>query len=271
MVNQAGPNSEPTPAAIVPQVVKTPYQVASGNSAHKVSTVPFNGDRQRNKNNGMTPTPLVDFAKTKSVVGIAADPEPRKDSGLHRQSADSSELSRHDNLSDGDKGANAVNQASGLKGEELTNSVDPSEPESEREAQLVGRIDKLWSSHNKKSSSVKQSREELNRLRTSLSIELHAYKKLLVGTGRDGRWAPFLKERGIPLSTGDRYVKRQEDALARIPGKVLTEELPPTAAEVTQKVRKLAPGLIRFLTNPESVSRFMLELGAALQPSTPSA
>jgi hypothetical protein len=36
-------------------------------------------------------------------------------------------------------------------------------------------------------------------------------------------------------------------------------------------VKKLEPKLSRFLTIPESVSWFMLELTAALQPSTLSA
>ncbi len=126
-------------------------------------------------------------------------------------------------------------------------------------------IGKLWWSHNKKNSSVKQSREELNRVRESLAKLLHTYKTLLVGTGRDGRWAPLLKDRGTPVSTANRYVKRHEDSSRPVEKKLLAEQLPPSAAEITKKVKMLPPGLIRFLTTSESTSRFMEVLGAALQ------
>ena len=62
-------------------------------------------------------------------------------------------------------------------------------------------------------------------------------------------------ERGIPLSTADNYIARHETALALAEGKLPTKDLPPTAAEITQKVKKLAPGLIGFLSTPEFVTQ----------------
>src|SRR5260370_15080410 len=144
---------------------------------------------------GMTPTPAIELANAKPVVvDSATSPDSRGAQG-------------------------SLDQTSNPRSEEEAINSASAKPTSEVEVQLVGRIDKLWSTHNKKRSSVKQSREELKRVRVSLSIDLHTYKKLLVGTGRDGGWTPFLVNLGIPLSTADRYVKRQEDALARSQGK----------------------------------------------------
>jgi hypothetical protein len=265
MVDESGLINQPTPEAIVPQVVLTPLQPAADGTPQQVPTVQSNGNRSRNNDKGMAPVAPTEHADTKPiVVGSAADSGSAKVLSLPTPAPSSSEsVPEESNSNYGrlDRTSNPTEGVPSSSGFELTR---------EAEAQLVERIGKLWSSHNKKSSSVKQSREELMRVRDSLAEQLHTYKALLVGTGRDGRWAPFLKDRGIPVKTADRYVKHHVASLLPVDKKLDIGQLPPTAVEVSERVKKLAPGLIRFLTTPESISQFMQELGAALRSSTPS-
>jgi hypothetical protein len=268
MLNQNGLNTESNPVAIAPQVVKTTPQPASGDTSHKVSIVQFDGNRHNNKNNGTTPALAVDLAKTKPVTMTSADSGPRKASAPQPRPVDSS-LPYN---SEGNKSADGVVQTSNLKSEGLSSSNNSSDPDRETEVQLIERIQALWSQHRERSTAAKLSREELTGLRDALSVELHAYKGRLVGTGRDGQWAPFLRERGIPLSTADRYVKRHEDASGFDEQKLVTEELgEPAPEEVTRMVKKLVSKLTRRLNTPDSIAQFMRELGAALQYSTRSA
>jgi hypothetical protein len=264
-------NNEPNPAAVAPQVATTPHQVAFGNATDKASTIKFDGDRP-NKINGRTSTKPADLTKTHPVALISPeDSGPQMASTPPPAPANSSESQLPDISCDAMRNERAVGQSSDPSGGSSMTPASQSDPDPEVEVQLVEEIGKLWSAHNRKSFSVRQSREELNRVRNSLAKQLHAYKALLVGTGRNGRWATFLKERGIPVKRADRYVKHHAASSFPLEKKLDTVQLPPTAAEVTQKVKKLAPGLIRFLPSPESVSQFMQKLGAALQPSTPSA
>jgi hypothetical protein len=244
MFNESGLINQPTPEAIVPQVVLTPPP-AAGDTPNKVPTAQFNGNRSRNKEKGMAPAAPTEHAGAKPIViGSLANSGSAKVVTLPTPTSSSSE------------------SASG-KG----SSDDGSEFTSEVEAQLAERIGKLWYSHRKKSSAVKQSSEELKHLRYSLAEQLHAFKALLVGTGRDGGWAPFLRDRGIPVTTADRYVKRHEASLVPVGKKLVADQLPPTAAEVTLKVKKLAPGLIRYLRGLARGTQFIQELEALFQVS----
>jgi hypothetical protein len=94
----------------------------------------------------------------------------------------------------------------------------------EEEKTLAEQIQEHWNEHQKKKVSVAKSRAQLKLLRSCLASELFRYKKHLVRVGRNGGWAPFLRERDIPLSTADRYVKQCELSLMRSSGKLLSEE-----------------------------------------------
>jgi len=264
MLYQARLNSEPTTAPAASQVAKMSHQVAFGNALDKASTTPSSGDHPRGKHNGTAATSSADLAKSKPAVVASTDSGPKKVSTPRPKSANLSDSLHPDNGSDINKDEDLARNP---KGEGFRSSIKPSDSDRETEVQSAARIMTLWSQHKQQSATAKLSRNELKQLRDALSTELHAYKTRLVGTGRDGRWAEFLREREIPLATADRYVKRREDALARAQGKVLTEELPPTAAEVTQKVQKLAPGLIRFLGSLERSAQFVRELETAFQTS----
>jgi hypothetical protein len=90
---------------------------------------------------------------------------------------------------------------------------------------LAEEIRKCWGHHQNRKRAVEMGRAELRDLRSRLSSQLYRYKKHLVRTGRNGGWALFLRERGIPLSTADRYVKEHEISLTLASGKLLTEEI----------------------------------------------
>lgn len=81
------------------------------------------------------------------------------------------------------------------------------------ESLLTVVIAKLWNEHKTVKSIVSQNRKSAKWLRLDLQRQLHAYKKLLVGAGRDGQWAQFLRHADIPLSTADHYVKNCEREL----------------------------------------------------------
>ena len=81
-------------------------------------------------------------------------------------------------------------------------------------------------------------------------------------------WAEFLREQVIPRATADRYAKSHKRLLEGDHGKRLTEAIPtPTEAEIKKIVVKLKPGLLRSLPTPESITQFLREMTAALQPS----
>jgi hypothetical protein len=135
---------------------------------------------------------------------------------------------------------------------------------------LADDIHKLWGDHQKRKWSVAKSRAQLKMLRSCLAAQLYSYKKHLVRVGRDGGWASFLRERDIPLSTADRYVKQHEISLAPAVEKLLTEEIKdPTKEEISKLVKKLEPKLRSFLTTANSVTQFLAELEVALSLSAP--
>jgi hypothetical protein len=133
------------------------------------------------------------------------------------------------------------------------------------ESTLTSLIESLWSAKGFRGTLASRSRREAERLRVELSVQLHAYKEQLVGTGRDGTWAPFLKQIGIPRATADRYVK---DHIRKLAGsdKLLSEELVDASGhEITAMVKRLKPRLAAKLRTTDSVQTFLSELAAALQ------
>jgi hypothetical protein len=151
----------------------------------------------------------------------------------------------------------------------LRNAPEANKPERtevfESENKLTVRITTLWSDQAKKNSSLKCSRSELIRVREELGEHLHALKSLFATSGRNSRWAGFLREAGIPLASADRYVARHRKSLEPAPVNLLNDEVStPSPEEVTALVKKLTPKLTSFLTTQTSVAQFMQELAAAL-------
>jgi hypothetical protein len=152
--------------------------------------------------------------------------------------------------------------------ENLTSGVGI--PEERQESALAGEIKELWTSQKGKSSSLRRSRVELEKLRNKLAERLHAYKQLLAHTGRAGKWTDFLRQENIPRATADRYVEKWKLSKSPKPEKRLTEAFPaPSKEEIAQLVKKLTPKLERVLTTPDSIALFMADLAAALQRPTP--
>jgi len=171
-----------------------------------------------------------------------------------------------------------VTKASATRGDEHAGEPDGSE-----EAAVVKRhITSLWADHEKKmtsltktetsliktKASIHTTKEQLNLTRAELGKHFFELKKLLARPGCKGDWAEFLREQVIPRATADRYAKSHKRLLEGDHGKRLTEAIPiPTEAEIKKIVEKLKPGLLRSLPTPESITLFLREMTAALQPS----
>jgi len=134
---------------------------------------------------------------------------------------------------------------------------------------LCDEIHDLWSIHNEKDGALRGGRRELKELRAKLGQHLSEYKKLLVRTGRGGKWSKFLRYAEIPKATADRYVSKWELAHSPKTDNLLTEEITASSTEtVAALVKKLKPQLLRTLTTPDSISLFLEELATALKPLT---
>jgi hypothetical protein len=143
-----------------------------------------------------------------------------------------------------------------------TDDNDPTryQPASETEATLVAEISKLCSGHKDGKAQVRHTREELKDLRLNLGAKLHELKALLVGAGRGGGWAPFLRGK-LPLTTADRYVAEHEASLVGSEKKLPIGELTElTVDDVRQLARKMLPKVMRALTTQELVYEFVREL-----------
>jgi hypothetical protein len=137
-----------------------------------------------------------------------------------------------------------------------------------KETALTGEIAELWSIHKGKSSSLRSSRLDLERLRDKLAERLTEYHTLLVGTGRNGKWMAFLREAKIPKSTAERYVAKWKlstmpEPVNRPTGTIQT----PSKEEIHLMVKKVKPKVGRYLTTPESVALFVAMLATSLEPS----
>ena len=150
---------------------------------------------------------------------------------------------------------------------------EPKVSEEEEEERVTTReIIILWAEHDRKNASLKKTSKELKKTRTKLGVYLYGLKNLLAKTGRNGRWTSFLEGAGIPRATADRYVEAHKRFLDRKNGNCLSEAISvPTEDEIKEMVAKLTPRLVRVLTTPESITKFLREMTAALQPSVSSA
>jgi hypothetical protein len=138
----------------------------------------------------------------------------------------------------------------------------------EVEASLCDKIHDLWTIHIEKDGALRGGRRELRELRAKLGQHLSEYKKLLVGTGRGGKWSEFLRVAKIPKATADRYVNKWELAHSPKTGNLLSEDIhEPSTDTIVALVKKLKPQLLRKLTTPDSISLFLAELAVALESS----
>jgi hypothetical protein len=142
------------------------------------------------------------------------------------------------------------------------NTVGHNTPiDSEAEAKLSSEIAKLWGNHKNGNAAARRTRAELKVLRLELGAKLFAMKAILVGTGREGGWAPYLRSQELPISTADRYVARHEAALAPKEEKLTTGELStPTVEEIRQLAQKVLPKVRSALITQELVYEFVHEL-----------
>ena len=103
--------------------------------------------------------------------------------------------------------------------------------------------------------------EERKSLRWALAEKLYVMKAILVGTGREGRWAPYLREQGLPVASADRLVGEHQAKLTAPKDKLLSEELPvATVDDVRKLAKKMLPKLCRVLTTAELAFEFIGEL-----------
>jgi len=141
------------------------------------------------------------------------------------------------------------------------NSPTPTPINTEAETKLTAEINKLWGDHKSGKASARRTRAEMKALRLELGSKLHAMKAILVGTGRGGNWARYLRSQRIPIATADRHVAEFDATLAPTEGKLLTEELPEaTVDQVREAAKKLLPRLTRLLVTQEMVYEFVHEI-----------
>jgi hypothetical protein len=188
--------SKSTPAAVATQAVKPKQEVA---------TVKLNYD-----------APQLAGGPNRSPKAGAS--EGRDGSAYQSLPASSSGATPVGAQNDGGKTAPTTNHGqvsqalltSADTEDELISGNRDSDEELQAETVLVGQISQLWSSQRKKTSSLRHSRRELDKLRSDLSEKLFDYKKVLVRTGRGGKWTEFLRQQNIPRATADRYVLQRE-------------------------------------------------------------
>jgi len=147
--------------------------------------------------------------------------------------------------------------------QEMTNSAatTTAAPDDEVEAKLSAEIAVLYGNQRAGKATVRRTRVELKALRQQLGERLFAMKAILVGSGRGGGWAPFLRKQKLPLATSDRLVAAHQARLAPMEEKLLTEELPePTVDQVRQFTERLLPKLCRMLTTQQSVYEFVRDV-----------
>ena len=137
----------------------------------------------------------------------------------------------------------------------------PAPIDTQAETKLTAEITKLWTDRKNGNASVRRTRAELKSLRQQLSEKLHSLKAILVGTGREGGWAPYLRRRKLPLATANRYVAEHQARIAQPAEKLLNEQhVEPTVDQLRQMAQKLLPKLCRVLTTAELAFEFLDEL-----------
>jgi hypothetical protein len=150
---------------------------------------------------------------------------------------------------------------------------------SEAEEKLTIEIVILWGDHKSANTAVRLTRaeakplrlalaEQMKSLRLELAEKLYEMKAILVGTGREGRWAGYLREQGLPVASADRLVGEHLAKLAVPEDKLLSEELPvATVDEVRKLAKKMLPKLAKVITTAELAFAFFDEIFWNLEPA----
>jgi hypothetical protein len=138
------------------------------------------------------------------------------------------------------------------------NAPTPAPIDSEVEAKLTSEILRLWGDRKNANTSVRRTRAELKSLRLALAEKLHAMKQIMVGTGRGGGWASYLRAQKLPLTTADRLVAQHEATLAPREEKLTNGGLP--VSEGRQLALKMLPKLRPILVTAELVHEFIAQL-----------
>jgi hypothetical protein len=82
----------------------------------------------------------------------------------------------------------------------------------ENEGFVQVEIEQLWLIHTCCSSDIKSEQYRQRSVANSLGQLLHKMKALLATPGRMGKWASWLRTRGIPRASADRWVQRYVEA-----------------------------------------------------------
>ena len=174
------------------------------------------------------------------------------------------------------KTAPATDRVEGTKASATRDDEHAGEPDCSEEEEVVTRqIISLWAAREKKKTSLIKTKaslhttkEQLSLMRAELGKHFFELKSLLAKPGRDGRWAEFLRDEGIPRASADRYAESHKRLVEGDNGNRLTEAISiPTEAEITKMVVKLTPRLVRALPTSECITQFLREMTDALQPS----
>jgi hypothetical protein len=131
-----------------------------------------------------------------------------------------------------------------------------------KESRLSEEIIGLWSQHIDLSGNRRATGKELRILRSKLAERLFVVKQLLCRAGRGGQWRGWLKQRGIPRSSADRFCERHAEILG-----IKNHDAPSGATEQEETFERLLqsclPRLKRTLPDTQSVFRFIAAVGEA--------
>ncbi len=93
----------------------------------------------------------------------------------------------------------------------IASFVEPAEQG--KEGAISREVGRMWMEHQGVKRSLKASQAELKALRQRRGEALFHLKVLLAKPGRTGGWSKFLREKGIPRTSGDRLVAAYERSL----------------------------------------------------------
>lgn len=266
MENQTALPAPSTPAVLP---ARTPVQIPSAVTSPTPPAAPAPSVKAAQPAATASPTPPRTVPSVQPAPPVQTPAPPTKPAVPVPPAA----VAQHTQAAPTTKTAPAVEvtKAAATRGDEHAGESDGSE----EEAVVKRHITSLWADHEKKmtsliktEASLHTTKEQLNLMRAELGKHFFELKKLLAKPGCKGRWAEFLRDEDIPRASADRYAKSHKRSLEGENGKRLTEAIStPTEAEIKKMVVKLTPGLLRSLPTPESITQFLREMTAALQPS----
>jgi hypothetical protein len=198
------------------------------------------------------------------AVGTSHSPE----TGLKRPIA-SSPVTSFPNARPGQGKADAIGLTLAVSNATKVAAPQDTFPSIDIEAEnvLVGSIQSLWSARKTSSQSAKKSRESSKERRQLLATQLKVYKLLLVGTGRDGKWASFLRQEKIPRATVERWIKGLDPVDSA--GAVSSSLPEPTREMVVALFGKLLPRILQVVTTQDAVRWFLAEAELVLNTANP--